>query len=301
MQKIKPCIWMNQNGEEAANLYVSLVENSRILDISRYGKEGFEHHGQIEGTAMVIELELAGYRLQILNGGPMFKPNPSISLFIQLPDADVVDRMWNGLVDSGTVMMAMSAYSWSPKYGWLNDKFGVSWQISVPMGGPAVTSVAPTLMFVGSQHGKAKAALDLYTDLFPNSGIDVAVNYDGSGADPADTLMHARAHLGDQMIMAMDSAQDHAFQFSEGLSLSVSCKDQAEVDHFWDGLTANGGEESQCGWLKDRFGVFWQIVPDIMGKLMCSADKQAVGRAMQTMFTMKKLDIARLQAAYDGV
>ena len=301
MQKIRPCIWMNQNGEEAANLYVSLVENSHILDISRYGKGGFEHHGQAEGNAMVIELELGGYRLQILNGGPMFKPNPSISLFIQLPDADAVDRMWNGLVDGGSVMMDMNTYPWSPKYGWLNDKFGVSWQISVPMGGPAVTSIAPTLMFVGAQHGKAKAALDLYTGLFPNSGIDLAVNYDGSGADPANTLMHARAHLGNQMMMAMDSAHDHAFQFSEGLSLSVSCADQAEVDHYWNGLIANGGQESMCGWLKDRFGVSWQIVPDAMGKILSGPDKQGARRAMQAMFTMKKLDIAKLQAAYDGV
>ena len=301
MQKIRPCIWMNQNGEEAANLYVSLVENSRILDISRYGKDGLEHHGQAEGTAMVIELELGGYRLQILNGGPMFKPNPSISLFIQLPDADAVDRMWHGLVDGGAVMMDMNTYPWSQKYGWLNDKFGVSWQISVPMGGPATTSIAPTLMFVGAQHGKAKPALDLYTSLFPNSGIDLAVNYDGSGADPADTLMHARAHLGNQMIMAMDSIGDHAFQFSEGLSLSVSCADQAEVDHFWNGLIAHGGQESMCGWLKDRFGVSWQIVPDAMGKILSGPDKQGASRAMQAMFTMKKLDIARLQAAYEGV
>ena len=162
MQKIKPCLWFDHQAEEAANFYTAIFSNSKIRNIARYGKAGFEFHGKPEGSVMTVQFELDGQTFTALNGGP-------------------------------------------------------------------------------------------------------------------------------------------AFQFNEAISFQVSCKTQDEVDHYWNNLSQGGDEQAQqCGWLKDKFGVPWQIVPDVLGELLGSADAEKPQRAMQAMLQMKKLDIAKLQSAYDG-
>jgi predicted 3-demethylubiquinone-9 3-methyltransferase (glyoxalase superfamily) len=157
MQKITPCLWFDDQAEEAANFYVSVFKNSRILDVSRYGEGG----PMPAGTVLVVNFELDGVQMQALNGGP-------------------------------------------------------------------------------------------------------------------------------------------AFDFSEAISLSVDAPTQEEVDYLWDTLTADGGEEGQCGWLKDKYGVSWQIVPSVMAQLLADPDPVKAANTMQAMLVMQKLDIAALQAAHDG-
>jgi predicted 3-demethylubiquinone-9 3-methyltransferase (glyoxalase superfamily) len=160
-QKIAPCLWFDGKAEEAAKFYVSVFQNSRIVDVSHYGDVGQEQHGQKPGSVMTVAFELEGQSFLGLNAGSKFK-------------------------------------------------------------------------------------------------------------------------------------------FTEAVSFMVYCDTQGEVDRYWSALTAGGGEEGPCGWLKDRFGLSWQVTPTKILQLMTSKDKAKAGRAMVAMMQMKKLDIAKLEAAYEG-
>ena len=162
MQTIRPCLWFDNQAEDAAKLYTSVFKNSRIINVARYGKEGFEIHGRPEGSVMTVEFELNGQVFTALNGGPVFK-------------------------------------------------------------------------------------------------------------------------------------------FNEAVSFEISCASQEEVDHYWNRLSEGGDPEAQqCGWLKDKFGVSWQVVPTALGELMSDPDREKAGRVMNAMLQMKKIDIAGLQRAYEG-
>lgn len=297
-QAIIPFIWFNGRAEEAAEFYVSLFPESRIGAISRYGKEGFEFHGQPEGTPMVIDMELGGTRVSILNGGPAYEPNPAVSFFVQLETEAEVDALWAALLDGGTVLMDLEPQPWSPKYGWLNDRYGVSWQISLgPKADVNGQTITPYLTFVGEQFGMAEEAVNLYTGIFPNSRVEGFWRADGSGAEAEGSVMHAQFYLNGVTFMISESAHPHEFSANGAISFMVYCDTQEEIDHYWSALTADGGAEQACGWLNDRFGVCWQIIPSAMDKLMTGPKAGAV---MQAMFGMRKLDIAALEAAAKG-
>jgi predicted 3-demethylubiquinone-9 3-methyltransferase (glyoxalase superfamily) len=139
-----------------------------------------------------------------------------------------------------------------------------------------------------------KQAVDFYCSVFKDSKINHAMTMPGS-----DQLLHASFELNGKEFMAMDGG-DH-FKFEDGMSLFVGCKDQAEVDHYWDALTADGGAPGQCGWLEDRFGVSWQVIPWRLGELMGDADPEKSGRVMRVMLKMGKIDISMLEKAYSGI
>ncbi len=161
MQKINPCLWFDNQAEEAANFYTSIFKNSKIGNITRYGKEGYEIHGREAGTVMTVDFELEGQKFTALNGGPVFK-------------------------------------------------------------------------------------------------------------------------------------------FNEAISFVVHCETQKEIDYYWKKLTADGGQESVCGWLKDKYGVSWQIIPEIMGELIGDPTSEKSQRAMKAMLQMKKIDMEDLKKAYEG-
>lgn len=148
--------------------------------------------------------------------------------------------------------------------------------------------VTPFLTF--KQGGKK--AVDFYLSVFKDSSLDHAMTMPSS-----DQLLHAGFTLNGQEFMAMDAGDYPGFTFTDGISLFVSCENQEEVDYYWDALTSDGGEPGQCGWLKDKFGVSWQVIPTRLGELMSSPDQQANGRVMQAMLSMHKLVIADLEAA----
>lgn len=301
IQRIAPCLWLDGTADAAAAFYTALFPRSRVLHKSRYGKEGFEHHGQPEGQTLVADLELDGFRMCVLNGGPMFKINPSISFFVERDSETEVARLWSGLADGGTALMPLDAYPWSAKYGWVADRFGMTWQISLRNPDTAARgSMALALLFTGDRAGRAEAAIKRYSAIFAGSGIDAIARHDGSGPDATGTVLAARFHLGGQPFLAMDSAHAHAFGFNEGVSLMVSCDTQPEIDQYWSALIAEGGAESMCGWLKDRFGVSWQIVPSRLPEMMANPDRAAASRMMSAIFGMRKLDIATLEAAFSG-
>jgi predicted 3-demethylubiquinone-9 3-methyltransferase (glyoxalase superfamily) len=141
-------------------------------------------------------------------------------------------------------------------------------------------------------------AAEFYVSVFPNSRVTDVTHYPEGGPQPAGTVLTVNFELDGQEYTAINGGP--AFTFDEAVSLLVNCADQAEIDYYWDALTADGGEESQCGWLKDKYGFSWQICPAGWEKMLTSGDTEAVRRAMDAMFTMKKLDLAALQAAFDG-
>ena len=154
--------------------------------------------------------------------------------------------------------------------------------------------ITPFLWF----DGKAEEAIKLYTSVFKNSKI-ININYWGKGSPfPENQVMTGVFELDGQKFYAFDAGPQ--FKFTEAISFYVDCETQEEIDHFWNKLTADGGQESMCGWLKDKFGISWQIVPPILPKMLTDKDKTKAGRAMQAMMGMKKIIIADLEKAYNG-
>lgn len=298
-QKIIPHLWFDNQAQEAAAFYTSIFDRSYTGPITHYGKAGFDIHGQPEGHVMTVEFELEGYRFIALNGGPHFTFNPAISFFVTCETEEEIDRLWEQLIEGGTPLMPLDTYDWSNKYGWLQDRYGVSWQLYRDNPEKVGQKICPSLMFVGDQHGRAVEAIQTYTQTFPDSGIMGIMQYSEEEDEETGTVKHAQFNLGGEQFMAMDSSLDHPFTFNEAVSLLVKCKSQEEVDHYWNKLSAVP-EAEQCGWLKDQFGVSWQITPTLMHEMLRDADSQKVERLTESLLQMKKLDINRLKEAFEG-
>jgi predicted 3-demethylubiquinone-9 3-methyltransferase (glyoxalase superfamily) len=158
-----------------------------------------------------------------------------------------------------------------------------------------VNKITPFLWF----DNNLEAAMDFYASVFEEVEISNVSRYGEGGPAPAGTVITASFRINGQDFIGLNGGP--MFKFTEAISFVIGCNDQEEVDYYWDKLTADGGEESMCGWLKDKFGLSWQVVPAVLGQLLGSPDPEKAGRAMQAMLQMKKLDIAALQAAHDGV
>jgi predicted 3-demethylubiquinone-9 3-methyltransferase (glyoxalase superfamily) len=277
-KQIYPCLWFDKNAKEAAGYYISVFKNSKITS----------------ENPMVVMFDLDGQKFMALNGGPAFKPNPSISFFVTCETKEEIDSYWKKLSDGGMALMPIDKYPWSEKYGWVQDKFGISWQLNMGKIADVGQKFCPLLMFTNKFAGKAEEAINFYTSIIKDSSIMGIARYAAGEGDVEGYIKHAQFKLGQNVFMAMDSSISHAFSFDEGISLVINCDDQAEIDFFWNKLT-QGGEESMCGWLKDKYGISWQIVPTVLGKLM--NDREKAPRVMQAFMKMKKFNIAQLENA----
>lgn len=246
--KLYPCIWSTyHNAKAMANFYIDAFPDAKIT----------------EENALVVMLELSGQQMMLLNGGEMFSPNPSVSFMGVFKDGAEIDPIWNKLLEGATILMELGEYPFSKRYGWLSDKYGVSWQFYTGEDGGASEKYVPTLMFTGANAGKAKDAIASYTSIFPQSEVQGILEYPEGSGDVPGYVQHAQFNIAGYTLMCMDSSLDHKFGFSEGISLVVNCKDQSEIDYYWNNLIDNGGKESQCGWLTDKYGLSWQIIPKI--------------------------------------
>jgi len=300
-QKIVPNLWYDRQAEEAARFYASVFENAKVGRIFRAGKAGFEVHGLPEGTVMTVEFEIEGQAFIGINGGPLFKFTPAVSFLVRCRTKEEVEDQWNRLSEGGSPLLEIGEYPFGERYGWTTDKYGLSWQF-VTVGDHEITQkITPTLMFVGPQGGNAEAAIRLYAAVFKNSWIGDIVRY-GRGEEPdrEGTVKYAPFALEGLDFAAMDSARKHDFGFNESVSFMINCADQAEIDHFWDRLTADGGQESMCGWLKDKFGFSWQVTPVRLEEMLFDPDPQKVERVTRAFLAMKKFDIAELEKAFKG-
>ncbi len=155
-------------------------------------------------------------------------------------------------------------------------------------------TITPFLWF----NDNAEEAMDFYTQIFPDSKIGQISRYGDDVPGPAGKVITATFELAGQQLMVLNGGPDH--KFTEAVSLFVSVETQEEIDDYWAKLTADGGEPGPCGWLKDKFGLSWQIVPTVLGELLGDPDGEKAGRAMHAMLAMSKIDIAGLQQAHAG-
>lgn len=290
MQKTYPCIWFDNQAEEAAKFYTSVFKNSKMGTVALY-PEGSPGPA---GTVMTTEFDIEGFHMMGLNGGPIFKINPAISFYVQCPTIEEVDELWKKLSDGGKVLMEIGEYPYSKRYGWLQDKYGVTWQL-IHTEEKILQKICPSFLFANQKFGQAGEAIDFYTSIFPDSKIISMTKATGAPYKEG-MVMFCMFTLCGQRFVAMDGPGEHAFDFNEAISIVVDCENQKELDGYWDAMSAVK-ESEQCGWIKDKFGVSWQINAKRLNELMTSQDKAQVERVMHAMLQMKKLDIAELEKA----
>ena len=299
MQKITPHLWFNTEAKAAAEFYTSLFPNSKITSATTI-------HNTPSGDCDIMSFNLSGYSFMAISAGPLFKFNPSISFFVNFdPSRDKnatgnLNKLWNSLSAGDTALMPLQEYPFSKRYGWIQDKYGLTWQLMLTNpAGEERPFIIPSLMFTGDITGKADEAIDFYVSTFENSERGMSAPYPPGAAPEKDAkLMFAEFMLEKQWFTAMDSGHRHQFGFNEAISLMVTCDTQEQIDYYWQKLSAVP-ESEQCGWLKDQYGVSWQIVPTVMNEMMKSGTPEQINRVTQAFLPMKKFDIQKLKQAYE--
>ena len=298
-QNITAHLWFDKEAVEAANFYTSLLPDSEVTNITTL-------HDTPSGDCDIVSFTLAGQPFMGISAGPLFKFNPSISFMVnfdpaQDPDARTrIDTVWAKLIEGGTALMPLDKYPFSERYGWVQDKYGLSWQLILTNpAGEKRPVIIPALLFVGDVCGKAEEAADYYISVFKDAQRGTIARYPaGMEPDKEGAIMFSDFQLLDQWFVAMDSAREHNFAFNEAISLIVKCDTQAEIDYYWEKLSAVP-EAEQCGWCKDKFGVSWQITPTAMDEMMAKGSPEQIARVTQAFLPMKKFDIAALQKAFE--
>ena len=299
MQKIVPHLWFNNQAKEAAEFYVSAFGGSSKINSIITLRD------TPSGDVDTVTFELLGHSFMAISAGPLFTFNPSISFFVNFDPSrddsaqDNLDALWEKLSEGGTELMPLQEYPFSKRYGWIQDQYGLSWQLILtdPEGEPR-PDIIPSLLYAGDGCGKAEEATDFYLSVFKNTRRGQIARYPaGMEPDQEGTIMFTDFMLNGEWFAAMDSAQEHSFSFNEAISLMVYCDTQEEIDDYWEKLSAVP-EAEQCGWLKDRYGVSWQIVPRVMDEVMSKGTPEQMDRVVQAFLPMKKLIISELQRAY---
>ncbi|HYC83849.1 MAG TPA: VOC family protein [Chryseosolibacter sp.] len=302
MQTITPHLWFDHEAKEAATFYTSLFPDSRVLHVTTL-------HGvpSPSGKADVVSFELAGQPFMAISAGPEFKFNPLISFILNFdPSKDKqakesLDRTWKQLSPGGSVLMELGEYPFSKRYGWLQDKYGLSWQLILSdPGGEERPFITTSILFTGNVCGKAEEAINFYLSVFKDSKRGITAPYpEGMEPEKPGTIMFADFRLGSAWFAAMDSAQTHNFKFNEAVSLLIPCDTQEEIDYFWKKLSADPASE-QCGWLKDKYGVSWQVSAAALNEMMKTGSRDQIDRLTQAFLPMKKFDIRKLREAFEG-
>ncbi|POY05535.1 VOC family protein, partial [Mycobacterium kansasii] len=239
MQKIVPHLWFDKEAMEAAEFYVSTFPHSSITATATLNDTP-------GGDSDVVSFNLNGHDFMAISAGPMFKINSSISFMVNFdPSVDDqarqhLDELWEQLAEGGATLMPLGEYPFSERYGWVQDRFGVTWQLILtdPAGEPR-PFILPSLMFSGERTNQAEAAIHFYAEVFANSKRGTVARYtEQTGPAKEGSLMFADFMLENQWFAAMDSGAEQEFTFNEAVSLLVNCDDQQEIDYFWERLSA---------------------------------------------------------------
>ncbi len=300
MQTITPHFWFDKEAKEAAEFYTSFLPDSKVTNITTL-------HDTPSGECDVVSFELSGQPFMAISAGPPFKFNPSVSFILNFdPSKDNtaqvnLDRLWEKLLEGGTALMPLDTYPFSERYGWIQDRYGLSWQLMLTNpAGEERPFIIPSLMFTDKVVGHAEEAIDFYCTVFKGSRRGITARYpEGMDTDKEGTIMFADFSLLGTWLAAMDSAGEHTFTFNEATSLIVPCETQEEIDYYWEKLSAVP-EAEQCGWLKDKFGLSWQVWPTVIGEMMKNGTREQIDRITQAFLPMKKFDLATIQRAYEG-
>ena len=298
-QKITPHLWFDNEARQASEFYVSAFgNNSKVNHITTLKDTP-------SGDSDIVAFELFGYSFTAISAGPLFKFNPSVSFFVNFdPARDVnarqnLDALWEKLSEGGSVLMPLDSYPFSPRFGWVADKYGLSWQlILADPQGEERPLIIPSFLFVNEVCGKAEEAVNFYLTVFNHSRTGTVFRY-GKDQEPdkEGTIMYSDFVLEGQWFSAMDSAHQHNFGFNEAVSFMIHCDTQDEIDYYWEKLSADPAAE-QCGWLKDKFGISWQVTPTVLDEMMRSGTREQIDRVTQAFLPMKKLEIAPLMKAF---
>lgn len=295
MANVIPHLWMDDNINEAVEFYKTLFPNSKTLRQTHYSGIGEEIHGKKSGELMTLEFELAGEKFVALNGGPHYVLNPSVSLFVTFASQEELDLIWEKLMVGGQALMPLGQYEWSSYYGWLQDKYGLTWQLYLGGYHGVEQQILPSFLFANEYGGRAQEAIEFYTSIFsPSKIIEMALYKVGEDA-PEGALKHGLFHLENRALMAIDSHIEHPFQFNEAFSLLIECENQKEIDHYWNLLSKGGDPKAQrCGWLKDKFGVSWQVSAKQLPNWLNDHASPVAKSVMSAMMQMKKINISEL-------
>lgn len=293
-QKIVPHLWFDTEAEEAAEWYTSIFPDSEIT-----AKDTLPNTPS--GDAVQMVFKLMNYEFMAISAGPYAVKNPSISFIVQVDkeNEELIDTLYKALKEDGQVLMPLDKYPFNDKYAWVQDKYGTSWQLWLREHRSGKNHIVPSLMFANDNKGKAKEAMELYVNTFKKSEHLAELNFP-PGMDPntENMMMHGEARLGKKRFAFKDSGYKHDFNFSEGISLLVKCDDQKEIDKYWKKLSAVP-EAEECGWLKDKYGLSWQIVPKVMDEMFEHGTPEQLGRVTEAFLKMKKFNIEKLEEAYN--
>ncbi len=296
MNKIATNLWYDKEAVEDAEFYVNTFEDTKILNKFTLHNTPSNNDGDVE----LVELKLMDAEFSMISAGPIFKFTPTVSFLIACDSPSAVNELYAKLAVDGTPLMEIGEYPFSQRYGWIQDKYGVSWQI-MDMGERGVKQkVTPTIMYVGDVAGKAEEAVHFYAEIFKNSSVEEPMRY-GKGEEPDEegTIKHVEFVLEGQRFAAMDSAHEHKFKFNEAISFVINCDTQEENDYYWDKLSSSKDDE-QCGWMKDKFGLSWQINPTFLSKMLQDPDRKKVDNVTQALLKMKKLVFKDLIDAFES-
>lgn len=276
-------LWFDNQAQEAAELYCSLFDNAAVNSVN----------------PLVTTFHIDGIQFMGINGGPHFTINPSISLFVKSPNKEHLQRAWDTLIVGGKTLIELGEYPWSECYGWLQDKYGVTWQIMLHDIAVAPYTVTPCMLFINNVFGRATEALEFYAEVF-NSDINfITKQFYQQGTPNEGKLMFADCTIAGNPLIAMDGPDTHDYAFNEAVSFVIDCDTQEEIDYYWNVFTTNGGAESHCGWCKDKFGVSWQIIPRQLPEFMNTPEKAQ--RVTAAFMPMHKLELATLQQAAESI
>jgi predicted 3-demethylubiquinone-9 3-methyltransferase (glyoxalase superfamily) len=273
LQSIGTCLWFDGKAKEAALYY----------------KEVFGDVEIISENPMAVVYQIFGRRFMNLNGGP-----GSISFFLSMENETQTQNLWEKLIVDGKILMPLNKYPWSDQYGWCADKYGVNWQLM--LGHKSKSKLMPNMLFTGQQNGKANEAIHFYTNLFKGATVINIDTYKKGEPDTEGNIKYAQFELNELSFGAMDSSAPHQFSFNEAVSFIITVDTQEEIDYYWNYLIQNGAP-GKCGWLKDKFGISWQVVPTCLGKFM--TNPATAPKAAYAFLQMSKFSIADLEKAVE--
>lgn len=304
MKQISPrigtCFWFDNQAEAAVEFYQSVFTDVRVGSKVLHTESSAQLANQSPGTVVTLDFSIANWSFTALNGGPGVQMNPSISHIVSCENKTEVHERWERLAEGGTPLMPLGSYPFSDQYGWVQDKYGVSWQLILPRDKRAAKrpKVVPSLMFVGDIYTKADEAMTFYTSVFEDTVLGDVYRY-GPGHEPdvPNAIMYADFMVAEQWFAVMDSGLAHQFSFNEGTSFVIYCDTQQEIDYYWERLSAAPKVE-HSGWLRDTYGVSWQVVPRQLSEWLANPNNKKVEAVMRSLQTMRKIDIGQLEQAY---
>lgn len=291
--KIIPHLWFDTQALEAANFYVSLLEDSSIDGVTVIKDTP-------SGDCDFVYFTLGGQRFSAISAGPHFTLNPSISLTVSFDDENQLYGLWQRLGDGGKILMPLDTYPFCSLYGWIQDRFGLSWQLMLVHSGDITHKITYSLLFSHQHNGLSEVAARYYIDVFNNGKINMLQYYQLNEVEAQQAkIKYLNFTIEGQLFSAMDNAFKAEFDFNEAFSFMILCKNQEEIDYYWEKLS-HVLEEEQCGWCKDRFGISWQIVASNWDEVLFSGTEEEKGRVTAAFLEMKKFDIAQLERVRKG-